>query len=138
MNKKTIWTFLLAFAVAAPLAGCGGDSTTLGYGKNAPNEFNVVRRAPLILPPEFNLRPPSVNSARPITPTGAELARLIVLPNAPQTPLAPAEQNLLDKAARGKVFGSGVREELQNKSSGTASENAATVEALTKDLAEDE
>ncbi|MBT5517532.1 MAG: DUF3035 domain-containing protein [Rhodobiaceae bacterium] len=144
MTKKTetlsvvssCFKMMMVLGLAAGVAACGGDNQALGYSKNAPDEFNVVRKAPLILPPDFNLRPPSSNSARPITPSGAELARLIVLPNAPQTPIPPSEQNLLDKAARGGTFGNGIREEMSNSASGKASETAAAVEALTKDQSE--
>ena len=125
-------------ALAAPLLACGGsdEPRRLGYAKSIPDEFNVVRRAPLILPPEFNLKPPSATSARPPTPTGAELARLVVLPNAPQEPISQLEENLLDKAQRGGAFGDGIREELTNQKTGTVSENASTVEVLVKDQAE--
>jgi hypothetical protein len=51
---------ILALAVtAAALAGCsGGVQESLGLKKKAPDEFAVVRNAPLSLPPNFNLRPP--------------------------------------------------------------------------------
>ncbi len=47
-------------ALAAGLAGCGGPPVgeRLGVTRRAPDEFQVVRRAPLVLPPDFNLRPP--------------------------------------------------------------------------------
>jgi hypothetical protein len=46
--------------MAIGLAGCGGGTVaeSLGMGKRAPDEFQVVRRAPLVLPPDYNLRPP--------------------------------------------------------------------------------
>ena len=134
MTQKTLMTGLALACLAAPLAGCSDSSSAgLGYGKNPPDEFNVVRRAPLIMPPEFNLRPPSGNNARPAAPTGAELARMVVLPNAPKEQLSQGEQNLLDKAARGGVYGDGIREELVNRKSGKVSEDADTVDALTQD-----
>jgi hypothetical protein len=41
------------------LTACGDDlSDTFGYSKNAPDEFAVVKKAPLIIPPDFSLRPP--------------------------------------------------------------------------------
>lgn len=133
-KNMSLKTALTAVVLAAPLAACGGDEgSNFGYGKNPPDEYNVVRRAPLIMPPEFNLRPPSRNDARPATPTGAELARLAVLPNAPKVPLSSAEQSLIDKAARGGIYGDGIREELTNRKNGKVSENADTVKQLTKD-----
>jgi hypothetical protein len=122
-----------AMALTTPLLACGGDSDRLGYSKSVPDEFNVVRRPALILPPEFNLRPPSATSARPVLPTGAELARLVVLPNAPVVPLSKLEDKMLTKASRGGAYGDGIREELSNQQKGTVSENASTVEQLTKD-----
>jgi len=50
--------------LAGALSGCGGSvGETLGMGKRAPDEFQVVRRAPLILPPDYALRPPQPGSA---------------------------------------------------------------------------
>ena len=38
------------------LAGCGEEMRKqFGLGKNAPDEFQVVRRAPLSLPPDFEI-----------------------------------------------------------------------------------
>ncbi len=47
------------------LVGCGGKSgNILGLGKTAPDEFSVVRRAPLSLPPDYDLRPPDAAGSR--------------------------------------------------------------------------
>ena len=124
---------LSLFALLPPLlAGCG-----LGYNKNPPDEFNVVRRAPLILPPEFNLRPPSSNQAYPAAKQGTDLARLVVL-RAPQNEKQPdaVEQRLLEKAARGDVFGHGVRDTLENERTGKTSKEAAVIEVLVTDQSE--
>jgi len=52
--------FILVFAGSA-LAACG-----LAGGPNpGPDEFAVVTRAPLSLPPDFGLRPPRPGAARP-------------------------------------------------------------------------
>ena len=40
------------------LVGCSSVQSSLGLGKNAPDEFAVVKKAPLILPPDYTLRPP--------------------------------------------------------------------------------
>lgn len=132
MAMKPLILRLSLLAVLPPLlVGCG-----LGYNKNPPDEFNVVRRAPLILPPEFNLRPPLKNQSKPAAKQGADLARLIVL-RAPQSETQPdaVEQRLLEKAARGGVFGDGVRDTLENERTGKASEEAAVIEVLVVDQA---
>lgn len=47
------------------LAACegGGVRETLGLTRDAPDEFAVVSRPPLSVPPEFNLRPPRAGEA---------------------------------------------------------------------------
>lgn len=132
MTGKIFFRLSLIALCAPVLAACG-----LGYNKNPPDEFNVVRRAPLILPPEFNLRPPSNNQTAPVTKQGAELARLLVLP-APQNEKQPddVEQRLLDKASRGGVYGDGVRNMLESERTGKASETAPVIETLVADQTE--
>jgi len=48
-------------AVALPLSlsGCSDIRQAFGLEKTVPNEFDVVSNAPLAIPPDFNLRPPS-------------------------------------------------------------------------------
>jgi hypothetical protein len=59
------------------LAGCarGTVQEALGMGKRSPDEFSVVQRAPLIIPPDFNLRPPEPGAPRPQTGTTADQAQ---------------------------------------------------------------
>jgi len=40
------------------LSGCSSTSRALGLKKSTPNEFNILTKAPLVIPPEYNLRPP--------------------------------------------------------------------------------
>lgn len=59
-------TFLIASLGLFPLlAGCGGVAETLGFGRNAPDEFAVVDRPPLAMPPDYSLRPPKPGAPRP-------------------------------------------------------------------------
>lgn len=46
------------------LTGCGGGTLQerLGMGRRAPDEFQVVRRQPLVLPPNYNLPTPGTPS----------------------------------------------------------------------------
>ena len=45
------------------LPACQSTSNALGLRKDAPNEFNILTNAPLVVPPEYNLRPPAPNEA---------------------------------------------------------------------------
>ncbi|MBL8672649.1 MAG: DUF3035 domain-containing protein [Alphaproteobacteria bacterium] len=53
--------------VAIPLAlsGCSNLKETLGLNRKPPDEFTVVSRAPLSLPPDAMLRPPRPGEQRP-------------------------------------------------------------------------
>ena len=62
---------LLAFALTA----CSGLSDQLGLTKKPPDEFTVVRKAPLTLPPNFNLRPPTPGAPDNRAPAATEVAR---------------------------------------------------------------
>ncbi|WP_376087212.1 DUF3035 domain-containing protein [Roseomonas sp. CCTCC AB2023176] len=58
------WATLLLLPL---LAACGGDTSRfLGLTRDAPDEFQVVTRAPLSLPPSLgNLPPPRPGAGRP-------------------------------------------------------------------------
>jgi hypothetical protein len=47
------------------LAACGDVREDLGLGRNAPDEFAVVERPPLSMPPDYGLRPPRPGAPRP-------------------------------------------------------------------------
>lgn len=69
ISRKAGWgvkTALFA-ALSVSLAACGGESLsdTLGYGKSAPDEFAIVTKAPLVIPPDYSLRPPQPGAPRP-------------------------------------------------------------------------
>ena len=68
------------FVVAAMLAplvanGCEGTRKAMGIGKQSPDEFAVVTRAPLTMPPDYGLRPPRPGAKRPQEKTVTETAR---------------------------------------------------------------
>ena len=71
-----------AVALIAPLGACSdgmsGVKSSLGLTKEAPDEFGVVSRAPLSLPPDYTLRPPQAGSLRPQDSTPTEVARQTV------------------------------------------------------------
>ena len=47
------------------LTSCGEAKKQLGFDKQAPDEFTVVTRAPLNMPPDYNLRPPQPGAPQP-------------------------------------------------------------------------
>jgi Protein of unknown function (DUF3035) len=74
---KTRSTLIAAGACLA-LTAC--DTTVqeqLGIGKRAPDEFQVVRRAPLVIPPDFALRPPAPGESGPGRSVSADAEALL-------------------------------------------------------------
>jgi hypothetical protein len=77
--RRSLLTLPLAFALAMPaLAGCSSTKEMLGLTKRSPDEFQVVSRAPLSMPPDFSLRPPTPGAPRPQEGTTTQQAESIV------------------------------------------------------------
>jgi hypothetical protein len=67
---------VLAAALPLALTACEGVKQELGLTKQPPDEFAVVAsKAPLVVPPDFTLRPPRPGAPRPQEQQPAEAAR---------------------------------------------------------------
>ncbi len=75
MKKQHILTVL---AVLTALSGCSSVKQELGVGRHSPDEFTVIKRAPLSLPPEYTLRAPGTGEA-PAASIVSNQAKTIVL-----------------------------------------------------------
>jgi len=100
--SKNLALLSLAAALALTLTGCESIRTAAGITKESPDEFAVVSKAPLIIPPEFNLRPPQAGAAaaNQISPTQSAQDALYsddpaVLAASIQGNFSPAEKQLL-------------------------------------------
>jgi hypothetical protein len=73
-----------ALMAAFGLAGCQSTQQALGMTKVTPDEFRVVTKAPLVVPPDYSLRPPAPGEPRPqeLQPESAARAALIGQSNA--------------------------------------------------------
>ena len=93
---------LMVGAAVVTLAGCSGTvQDSLGLGKRQPDEFQVVRRAPLILPPDYSLRPPAPGEPGPVAQdTSAQAEEILTgLPRAPtETTQSQGELALLSRS----------------------------------------
>jgi hypothetical protein len=71
--------FPLALALLGlGLGGCESTKEMLGLTKRSPDEFQVVSRAPLSMPPDYSLRPPTPGAPRPQEGTVQDQAKSIV------------------------------------------------------------
>jgi hypothetical protein len=64
--------------MAVSLTACESVRTAMGATKEPPDEFAVVTKAPLIIPPDYTLRPPKPGAAplNQVSPTEAAQAAL--------------------------------------------------------------
>ena len=67
-----------AISLILALSACEGVRDQLGWNKQSPDEFRVISRAPLSLPPDFTLRPPEPGIPRPQEGTATQQARKVV------------------------------------------------------------
>jgi hypothetical protein len=60
------------------LAGCSETRRAIGLDKTPPDEFTIISRAPLSMPPDYALRPPQPGAPRPQDLTPRQQARQTV------------------------------------------------------------
>ena len=73
--------FILKASLASVLllSGCSGNwKQAIGIEPTSPDEFAVESRAPLTIPPDFDLRPPAPGAARPQGISSASKAQGVV------------------------------------------------------------
>lgn len=75
-DRRIGWALAPAL-LCLSLAACGGGTVqeSLGLVRSAPDEFQVVSRAPLSLPPDYDLRPPRPGAPGPSEVTTQDAAR---------------------------------------------------------------
>jgi hypothetical protein len=100
---KRLLPLCLIAAIALP--ACSSVKREIGIGRNSPDEFAVVKRAPLTLPPDYTLRPPASEGAQSST-ASTETARTAVLGSSSSKNVSPrvtGERALLDKIGVAKA-----------------------------------
>ncbi|MEJ0061942.1 MAG: DUF3035 domain-containing protein [Alphaproteobacteria bacterium] len=100
--------FLPLLLLPLLLSACGETREVFGLGRVTPDEFAVVDRPPLAIPPDFKLRPPAPGAARPQELTPAQRAAQATFGTAAAAPPAAgakdnAEKDLLAKAGADKA-----------------------------------
>jgi hypothetical protein len=66
------------FASVVLLNGCSNVRDVLGQNKKSPDEFAVLARAPLSVPPNFTLRVPKPGTERPQEPSSQNGGRALI------------------------------------------------------------
>lgn len=124
-------TLKFAFAmgcIALMASGCG-VGRAVGSGKNAPDEFAIATKAPLVVPPDFALRPPRPGETRPQELSPSERAQQVLLGDANAAPPTVGEQLLLRKAGALGVDAS-IRNVLNAENGGRAEKDRSLANQL--------
>lgn len=80
-------------------------------GNSTPDEFRVIRKAPLTVPPDYNLRPPAPGSSRPQELASDQAARAAVF-GVDIGRTATEGERLLIRSAGGEAVESNIRSEI--------------------------
>ncbi len=123
---------LAVVAVALLLTGCAKVRDQLGLGKQSPDEFNVVTRAPLSIPPDFSLRPPKPGERRPQETTAQDRARAALYGASDTTDAAGESPGLkaLLKRAQADRARPDIRRILNEENAILAADNKSFVDRL--------
>src|ERR1700742_127526 len=92
-----------ASGLAVALCGCSSFGNALGTNKLAPDEFRVVTKAPLVVPPDYALRPPSPGEPRPQELQPESQARLALIGQRDAEQRSDGEKLLVAKAGADKA-----------------------------------
>ncbi len=94
----------MGLAALVVLAGCSTDklSRTFGLTRDTPDEYTVTTRAPLSMPPDYNLRPPRPGAPRPQEQSEQQQAEAALVPelalNGPSNTASPGQEALVAEA----------------------------------------
>ena len=115
-------SFLLLPALAIGLSSCGGEDLSRAFGitRDTPDEFTVTTRAPLSMPPNFDLRPPRPGAPRPQEQTAPDAAEGALVPQStlvdPQAGgSSPGQQAFL--AAAGPSAPADIKQKIEHDAS---------------------
>lgn len=98
MRIRPVLIVTLAAGAALSLSACGSMKQSIGLSKVVPDEFVTVASAPLVVPPEYGLTPPSPGAPRPQELAPESAARQILLGQRQAVTRTPGEQILTAEA----------------------------------------
>jgi hypothetical protein len=131
-NPKPHLTAATLVLAALAMAACSNASRTLGLDPEPPDEFTVVSKAPLTVPPDFNLRPPQPGAPRPQEQNPTTRAQAALVGDAQAAPGAartPGEVVLL-QVARAQDADPDIRRVLNEETTQLAEREGGLVDRL--------
>ncbi len=131
----------LVLLAGLSLSACGDVKQKLGFSREAPDEFTVLQRAPLSVPPDFALRPPQPGAVRPQEGSEKDRARDTLLGRSAKNPkvyareleanssLSQGEKTVLTRAGANEADPA-IRDTVDRETSDLAKENQSFTDYL--------
>ena len=140
LTKAKSYKEVLSISLMILLTGCSSARDIVGLSKQSPDEFEVVTRAPLSLPPDYGLRVPVPNISRSQEKSLGESADYLLRQRGSQPPgqklsrvdrsgaISPAEDAILGRA-KAKITNQSIRAEINsdNKTISDTDENPIAI-----------
>jgi len=93
--NKTAMALMIGGALALS-AGCASSNN--GTRSGVPDEFVVVKKAPLTVPPEYSLRPPELGTVRPAEVAAVNQDQIVAFGTDIGQDASPVERMLIARA----------------------------------------
>lgn len=103
MRSSQFVKLAVTLTAAASLTACASASKRLGLTTTAPNEFNILTKAPLVVPPEYNLLPPRIGESSAENNYSQAAARQALIGDVDSTEPTRGEIVLMTKAGVGQA-----------------------------------
>ena len=131
-SRLSLWRAVelgLLVGALAMAGGCSSFKDAMGISKHPPDEFAVVTKTPLIVPPEYNLMPPkpSVEQPRDADPQAEAIQALF--PDHKVSPPSASEAMLIKKSGAGDAS-SNIRTKVGGESTEISERGADTAKVL--------
>ncbi len=129
---RPLVTTALAVIGAVALSGCSDTRRAIGLDRATPDEFAVVSRAPLSMPPDLALARPRPGAARPQEPTASQRAASSVFGSAAgrMSDGATEGQRAIVAQAGAKGIDPDIRTKVDEETTSLAVADAGWVESL--------
>ncbi len=98
-----MWPLRRLLVASTALVGCQSTKQALGMTKVVPDEFRVVSMAPLVVPPDYSLRPPAPGEPRPQELQPESAARVALMGQRAAEDRSEGEKLLASKAGADKA-----------------------------------
>ena len=98
-RSSIMYKMTILIGASLLLAACNSSRTLSGINNNSPDEFRVVSKPPLVIPPDFSVKPPRTGESSPQQlPASAQAIDALFPGRATLPPQPTAGENALVEA----------------------------------------